>query len=146
MTYFDNLSFITNNVKGIQCPKIRLKLIEYCKSKITTHRILFLQETHSSSDNEQKLFAHKKRNSCSVLISYFVTHNFVVNNQKTDNEGRILILNVTINDVNFVLINLYNANTETKQVSVLNNLSSPLKNFDLILEKKFNFGRRFSFF
>ena len=57
-----------------------------------------------------------------------------MNNQKTDNDGRILILDVTINDVNFVLINLYNANTETEQVSVLNNLSSLLEKFDVTLE------------
>ena len=54
MTSFDNLSFITNNVKGIQSIKKRLKLIEYFKSKITTHGILFLQEIHSSSEDEQK--------------------------------------------------------------------------------------------
>ena len=102
--------------------KKRLKLVKYFKSKITTHGILFLQETHSSSDDEQKwrdnfggntFFSHGKRNSCGVLISYIGTHNFVVNNQKTNNDGRILILDVTINDVNFVLINLYNANTES---------------------------------
>ena len=54
MTSFDNLSFITNNVKGIQSIKKRLKLIEYFKSKITTHGILFFEEIHSSSDDEQK--------------------------------------------------------------------------------------------
>ena len=54
MTSFDNLSFITNNVKGIQSMKKRLKLIEYFKSKIKTHGILFLQGTHSSNDDEQK--------------------------------------------------------------------------------------------
>ena len=48
-------------------------------------------------------------------------HNFVANNQKTDNEGRILTLHVTINDVNFVLIYLYDANAETDYVSLLNN-------------------------
>ena len=117
MTSFDNLSFITNNVKGIQYMKKRLKLVEYFKSKITTHGNTF--------------FSHGKRNSCGVLICYIGTHNFVVNNQKTDNDGRILILGVTINDVNFVLINVYNANTETEQVSVLNNLSSLLEKFDL---------------
>ena len=57
-------------------------------------------------------------------------------NQNTDNDGRIFILNVTINDANIVFINLYNANTETEQVSVLNNLSSLLENFYLILGKK----------
>ena len=71
----------------------------------------------------QYFFLHDKRNSCSVLISYIVTHSFVVNNQKTDNDVPVLILDVTINGVNFVLINLYNTNTETEQVSVLNNLT-----------------------
>ena len=58
-----------------------------------------------------------------------------MNNQKTDNDGRILILDVTINDINFVLINLFNANTETEQVSALNNLSSLLEKFDVRSEK-----------
>ena len=89
------MSFITN-VKGIQSLKKRLKLIEYFKSKMAILGILFLQETHSSSDDEQKwrdnfgrntFFSHGKRNSCGVLISYIGTHNFVVNNQKTDNNG-----------------------------------------------------------
>ena len=79
MMSFDNLSFITNNVKGIQSNKKRLKLIEYFKSKITAHGILFLQETGSSCDDEQKwrdnfdgntFFSHCNRNSCGVLISY----------------------------------------------------------------------------
>ena len=152
MQFKCNLSFITNNVKGIQSIKKRLKLIEYFKSKITTHGILFLQETHSSSDDEQKwrdnfggntFFSHDKRN---VLISYIGTHNFVVNNQKTDNDGRILILDVTINNVNFVLINLYNANTETEQVSVLNNLFLLLEKFDVTLEKNLILAGDFNLF
>ena len=48
----------------------------------------------------------------------------------------MLILDVTTNDVDFVLINLYNANIETAQVSVLNNLSSLLEHFDVNLDKK----------
>ena len=67
-----------------------------------------------------------------------------MNDQKTDNDGRILILDVTINDVNFVLINLYNANTETEQVSVLNNLTS--LTFDVTLEKKLNLAGDFNLF
>ena len=45
MTSFDNLSCITNNVKGIQSLKKRLKLIEYFKSKIMTHGICFFRKT-----------------------------------------------------------------------------------------------------
>ena len=110
-----------------------LKLIEYFKIKITRDRILFLQETHSSSEDEQKwqdnfngniFFSHGRKNSSSVLISYIGTYNSVVNNQKTDNDGRILLIYVTINDVDLVFINLSTVNTEMEQVSVLNNFSS----------------------
>ena len=131
-------------LKEFNVLKKRLKLIEYFKNKITTNGILFLQETPSSSDDQQKwrdnfggntFFSHRKRNSCSVLVSFIGTHNFIVNNQKTDNDGWILVLDVIINNVNFVLINLYNTDTKTEQVSVLNNLSSLLKMFDVTLEK-----------
>ena len=70
-----------------------------------THRILFLQETNSSGDDEQKWRDSFGRNSSSVLISYIGMHHFVVSNQKMDNDGRILILDFTINDAIFVLLN-----------------------------------------
>ena len=38
------------------------------------------------------------------------------------NKGHILILNATIDAKNFVLINLYNPNTENEQGEVLNTL------------------------
>ena len=50
----NNLSFITNNVTGIQSLKKRLKLNQYFKSKIGLCRLLFLQETHSNSKVEQE--------------------------------------------------------------------------------------------
>ena len=50
----NKLSFITNNVKGIQLLQKRLKLIQYFKSKIGSCRLLVLQETHSNSKVEQK--------------------------------------------------------------------------------------------
>ena len=48
-----SLSFITNNVKGIQPSKKRLKLMQYFKDKIGSTGVLFLQETHSNSKVEQ---------------------------------------------------------------------------------------------
>ena len=63
------LSFITNNVKGIQSSKKRLKLIQYFEDKIGSTEVLFLQETHSNSKIKQKskkdfkrqvFFSHKK--------------------------------------------------------------------------------------
>ena len=87
------LSFITNNVKGIQSYKKRLKLIQYFKEKIGSTGVLFLQETHSSSKVEQKwkedfkghvFFSHGKTNSCGVLTAYFGKETFNVKKQETD--------------------------------------------------------------
>ena len=50
----NSLSFITNNVKGIQSSKKRLKLMQYFKDKIGSTDVLFLQETHSDSKVKQK--------------------------------------------------------------------------------------------
>ena len=48
----NSVSFITNNVKGMQSSKKRLKLMQYFKDKIGSNGVLFLQETHSDSKVE----------------------------------------------------------------------------------------------
>ena len=48
-----------------------------------------------------------------------------------DRKGRILILNVTIDAKNFVLINLYNPNTKNEEVEVLNTLLTMMKTIDI---------------
>ena len=46
-------------------------------------------------------------------ITYFRTEKFTVKKQQTDqHNSRVLILNVSINNSEYILINLYNANTE----------------------------------
>ena len=49
----------------------------------------------------------------------------------SDNNGRILILNVTIDAKNFILINLYKPNTEIEQVEVLKTLLTMMKTIDI---------------
>ena len=131
----NKLSFITNNVKGIQSLKKRLKLIQYFKSKTGPFGLLFLQETRSNSGTKMEgrlsWFSHGKTNSHSVLIAYFGTEKFTIKKQQTDHRGRIIILDVSINDSEYTLINLYNANTEKEQIEVLRNLFALLKIFDI---------------
>ena len=92
---------------------------------------MFLQETHSNSKVEQKwkedfhgkvFFSRGKTNFCAVLIAYFGTEKYIVKKQQTDHSGRILILDVSINDSEYNLIELYNANTEKEQIELLSNL------------------------
>ena len=86
-----SLSFTTNKIKGIQSHKKRLKLIQSFKEKIGLAGVLFLQETHSSSNVEQKwkedfkshvFFSHGKTNSCGVLTAYFEKETFNVKKKK----------------------------------------------------------------
>ena len=47
-----NFNFLSNNRKGLQSTKKRLKLFNFLKNKIGPTGILFLQETHSSVEKE----------------------------------------------------------------------------------------------
>ena len=123
----NQISMISNNVNGIQSTKKRLKMIQYFKNKLLPQGILFLQETHSSESNEASwrdelnatlFFSHGSSNSCGVLIGFLGQFDVNVLNQMWGNKGCILILNVTIDVKNFVLIYLYNSNTENEQVEV----------------------------
>ena len=56
--------------------------------------------------------------------------NFVVKNQFNDGNGKILILEVTIDATEYLPVNVYKANTEQEQLKTLQNLSVMLENFD----------------
>ena len=136
------LTFITNNIKGIQNNS---KRVEYFKNKLSNNGILFLQETHSTFNDENiwkndfdgpGFYSHGTSQSCSVLNAYFGNLNFSVNKQARDKNGRILILDVNIDEIRYVLVNIYNANTEVEQVQVLSELSELMKNINFSKENR----------
>ena len=49
-----SFTFLTNNVKGFQPTKRRLKLFDFLKNKIGSKGIPFLQQTYSSVEIEKK--------------------------------------------------------------------------------------------
>ena len=63
-----------------------------------------------------------------------------------DENGRILILETLIDDSEFILINLYNANTESEQIQTFNELNTLLSNLDLSSEKHIIFAGDFNLF
>ena len=111
------LHFISNNVKGLQNPLKRI----YLKNNLGSDGFLFLQETCSSLADEKKwadelkgsiFFSHGKTNSCGVAIEYIGSNKLGLQ-KKNDKNGRILILDVKVDETNFVLVIIYNPNTET---------------------------------
>ena len=111
----NNLSFISNNVKGLQAISKRIKIFEYLKNYVTSNGFIFLQETHSSVKDEkiwndefggQLFFSHGKTNPCGVAIGFVGTKVLNILNIRRDNLGRILVIEEKIDDSVFVLINI----------------------------------------
>ena len=59
---------------------------------------------------------------------------------KNDENGQIAIVKAMIDEENFILINLYNANTENEQLKKLGNLSALLDYFSFDETKKVIFA------
>ena len=141
-----NLNFLSVNVNGLNSSKKRIKMFEYSREKIANNGILFLQETHSSHDTvinwcdsfkgELFFFPHGTTNSCGVMIGYLGSNKIEINRIKNDNKGRILIVDADIAEETFVLIKLYNANTEKEQIKTIYELDQLLSNFCLDSNKK----------
>ena len=60
------------------------------------------------------------------------------------NDGRVLILDTTINFSDYLLINFYNANAEREQLTTIKNLNNLLKNFEDFQDKKVVFAGDFN--
>ena len=84
-----------------------------------------LQETHSSEDtfNEWQynfkgwvFFLHGATRSCGVMIGYLGNKKFSVNKICKNKTGRDLIIEAEIETEMFILLNVYNSNSETEQL------------------------------
>ena len=71
-------------------------------------------------------YSHGKSNSSGVWICFIGSKKVFVRNKLSDNDGRILILDVEIDAKNFILINLYNPNTIAEQLKTLSKLMEML--------------------
>ena len=110
------------------------------------HSIIKNENTWVNDFNGPVFFSRGTSNSCGVLIAYLGKTSFVVNKQKTDKAGRILILDVMLDGDNYILINLYNANNETAKCKIFNELQSLLNFFDIKQNKRIIFGGDFNIF
>ena len=147
------ITFISNNFKGIQNSVKRIKLFEYLKSYVTANGFIFLQETDSCINDKIKqrdefkgelFFSHGKTFSCGVAIDFYGSERIKQTNKKSDKSGRILLVEATIDDTVFVLINIYNTNTESEQLETLSDLVSILDKVKDIQSKNIVLGGDFN--
>ena len=84
------------------------------------HSTIKNENTWAIDFNGQVFFYHGTISPCGVLIGYLGKTSFVFNKQKIDKVGEILIVGVTLDTEQYILINLYNANTKTEQLRSFN--------------------------
>ena len=77
----------------------------------------------------QLFFSHDKTNSCVVAIDFVGIKALNILNIKRDNLGRVLVIEVKIDNFVFVLINICSANTESEQLHTINDLINILETF-----------------
>ena len=70
------------------------------------------------------------------MIGYLGSNKIEVNRTKNDNQIRIFIVDADIVGETFVLINLYNANTEMEQIKTIYELDQLPSDFCLDSNKK----------
>ena len=118
----------------------RLKLFTFLKDKLLNNGIFFLQETHSTHSDEEKwqnewggklVFSHGSSDSKGVCIGFTKKMDAKLEKISCDNNGRIIIIDLILDDEKYILINLYNANTETEQLYTINCLNNLLSNHNL---------------
>ena len=128
------------NVRGLQQKSKRLKIFSYIADKLSNNGLFCFQECHSTPSLEEKwssewggrlIFSHGQSNARGVAIGFTKNFDCSVNNIYRDVDGRILILEVSKDDDTFLLINFYNANSESEQIKALHSLDALLSKVDL---------------
>ena len=131
----DNLGFYSLNVRGLQCQKKMKSVFEWLKQY--KNSIILLQETHSSKDiekiwasqwNGSIYYSHGTTAAAGVCILLPNTFDFQEKVLYSDINGRIIALEIKVNDVNFVVCNVYapTKNHENAQLAFLHELENCL--------------------
>ena len=85
-------------------------------------------------------FSHGSTNSCGVAMGFCGLKSLHAIDKKSDENGRILIINAKVNDEKLVLVSLYNSNTQSEQITTLDTLKHLLEDIDNISDKKIILG------
>ena len=153
----DNLKFITNNCNGLATSdEKRLKIFLYLQNAIK-NGVLFLQETHSNSDSENKFrkdfgkdnelyFSHGTSASCGVAIGFCGKYERQIIKKIIDPNGRYLMMHVKFGDSDYALINIYNPNTENEQLRLLAEIGEKMEQLEIEPDTNVVFGGDFNFY
>ena len=94
----------------------------------------------------EAFYSHGESNSCRVLICFMASKKLYIRNKLSGNDGRILILDVDIDDENVIFISLHNSNTEAGQLKTLSKLTEMLTKLHLTQSNNIVCAKGFNLF
>ena len=101
---------------------MKLSLMFSCFSKT---------DSTANDEIERKMVLKVTSNSCGILICFIGSKKLFIRSKLSVNDGRILILDVDIDDKDLILINLYHPNTKVEQLKTLSKLTEILTKLHL---------------
>ena len=135
------LTFGTINVCGLKDSKKRAAVFAWLRSLRLD--IIFLQETHCHLKKEEKVWSREWGAPCfwskgtnksrGVSILFGKNKAFDVENVVTDTNGRYLRCNLTINCMNYKIINIYAPNDAYERVRFINGINEWMDTDDEII-------------
>ena len=78
--------------------------------------------------------------SCGVLVLVRDDLEFKLNSSRTDDKGRFILINATVQGSEFLFVNVYSPNKVPDQCSFFNNLNSLQENYYNNVEQKIVLG------
>jgi len=130
-----DFSLISLNVRGLNEEKKRKSIFNWARKQNSD--LVFLQETYSSREVEhiwanqwggRVFFAHGSNHSRGVMILLKNGLDCEVEEKHADLDGRYIILKASVQDVSFMLINIYAPNQESQQIRFYKDLFQLLQN------------------
>ena len=101
---------------------MKLSLMVSCFSKT---------DSTANDEIERKMVLKVTSNSCGILICFIGSKKLFIRSKLSVSDGRILILDVDIDDKDLILINLYHPNTKVEQLKTLSKLTEILTKLHL---------------
>lgn len=115
-----DLKLLTYNVQGIGGISKRTDIFDYLRNM--NFDIYCLQETHFKTEDEISVrthwnndcfFSNYKSNARGVAILFNKNVEYKVHKQVSDNQGNFILLDLTIHNQRFSLVNIYGPNPDT---------------------------------
>ena len=137
-------SILSLNVRGLRDVKKRSEVFRWLQTLHNgANSIVFLQETHTSDKDllvwehewgSKILMSHGTTNSKGVAILFPKNINFKIESEYFDKDGRMLVLCITYEQIEYCLINIY-CPTEDHEKNQLDFLDALQINIEANIDK-----------